>query len=163
MNTKEKINKEALKKIANSVTIITCQIGEKTDATTVAWVTRVSNTPPLIMVSISPKRYIHNLIVEASEFNIAILEEKSEEMALFCGTNSGYEVDKLSNGSIETLKPSLIESPLIKDALVNLECKLVKSFDAGDHTIFIGEVVIAHLQFEGKPLIVTDKLCTLDY
>lgn len=163
MNTKDKISKEVLKKLANSVTVITCQKDEKKDATTVAWVTRVSNDPPLIMVSISPRRYIHDIIVQAKEFNIAVLGEKSEEMALFCGTKSAYEVDKLDGGNMETINPSLIGSPLIKDALANLECKLVKSFDVGDHTAFIGEVVMTHHQYEGKPLIVTDKLCTLDY
>ncbi len=163
MNTKDKISKKALRKIANSVTVITCQSGESRDATTVAWVTQVSNTPPLIMVSISPKRYIHDLIAQAKEFGVAVVGEKSEQMALFCGTKTAYEVDKLYEGNIETISPSLIDSPLIKEALVNLECKLVKSFDIGDHTAFIGEVVMTHLQYEGKPLIVTDKLCTLEY
>lgn len=163
MNTKEKTVKEILKKLANPVTIVTCQKGEKQDATTVAWITRVSNDPPLIMISISPNRFIHKLITESEEFNVAILGEESEEMALFCGTKSAYDIDKLSEGNIQILTPSLIESPLIKDALANLECKLIQSFKVGDHTAFIGEVVMAHILGEGKPLIVTDKLCTLNY
>jgi len=163
MNTKEKTIKETLKKLANAVTIVTSKKDEKQDATTVAWITRVSNNPPLIMISISPNRFIHNLITESKEFNVAILGEESEEIALFCGTKSAYDIDKLIEGNIETLKPSLIEPPLIKDALANLECKLIQSLEVGDHTAFIGEVVMAHTLGQGKPLIVTDKLCTLDY
>ncbi len=163
MNAKEKTIKEALKIIANPVTIVTTQKGCKKDATTVAWVTRVSNDPSLIMICISPKRFIHNLIIESKEFNIAVLGDECEEMALFCGTNSAYDVDKLTEGNIELLKPSLTFAPLIKNALVNLECRLVESFGAGDHTVFIGEVVMAHMLKDGKPLVVTDKLCTLDY
>lgn len=163
INTKEKTIKEALKIIASPVTVVTSQEGCRKDATTVAWVTRVSNDPPLIMICISPKRFIHNLIIESKEFNVAVLGDECEEMALFCGTNSAYDVDKLIEGNIEILKPSLVSAPLIKNALVNLECRLVESSGAGDHTIFIGEVVMAHMLKEGKPLVVTDKLCTLNY
>ncbi|WP_432663898.1 flavin reductase family protein [Wukongibacter baidiensis] len=163
MDTKEKMIKEALKRIANPVTIVTSQRGSIKGATTVAWVTRASNDPPLVMICISPKRFIHDLIIESKEFNLAVLGDESEEMALFCGTNSAYDVDKLTQGNIELLKASLISSPLIKNALVNLECRLMESFGAGDHTVFIGEVIMAHIQKEGKPLVVTDKLCTLDH
>lgn len=163
MSTKEKVTKEALKKIVNPVTIVTSQKGSRRDATTVAWVTRVSNDPPLIMISISPKRFIHNLIIESKEFNIAVLGDECEDMAMFCGTKSAYDIDKLMEGDIELLKPSLISAPLIKNALTNLECRLVESFGAGDHTVLIGEVVKSHILKEGKPLVVTDKLCTLDY
>ncbi|WP_432408593.1 flavin reductase family protein [Wukongibacter sp. M2B1] len=163
MDTKEKMIKEALKKITNPVTIVTSQSGAIKDATTVAWVTRASNDPPLIMIGISPKRFIHNLIMDSKEFNVAVLGDECEEIALFCGTNSAYDVDKLTECNIELLKASLISAPLIKDALVNLECRLMESFGARDHTVFIGEVVMAHMLKEGKPLVVTDKLCTLEY
>ncbi|SKC43121.1 flavin reductase family protein [Maledivibacter halophilus] len=162
MNTKEKSFKQALKKIANTVAIVTCENGERRDATTVAWITKVSNVPPLIMISVSSKRYIHNLISEAKEFNVAIIGEELEDLALFCGTKTAYDVDKFNEWNIETMKPYLISSPLIKSALVNLECTLVNKFEVGDHTAFIGEVVAAHNLREGKPLIVTDRLCTLD-
>ncbi len=163
MYTKEKTIREGLKKIANTVTIVTCQNGDKRDATTVAWITKVSNDPPLIMASISPKRFIHNLIAEAKEFNVAILGEESEKMALFCGTKSGYNVDKLREFNIKTLKSSLNSSPTIKNALVSLECKLINSFEVGDHTAFIAEIVASSILKEGNQLIITDKLCTLDY
>lgn len=163
MNTKEKDIKEGLKKIANTVTIVTSQNHKERDATTVAWVTKVSNNPPLIMICVSPKRFIHQLISESREFNVAMIGEESEEVALFCGTKTAYDIDKFSEGRIETLKPSLVSAPLIKDALVNLECSLVQTFEVGDHTAFIGEVVASHTTNEGKPLIVTDKICTLEY
>ena len=94
MNTKDKISKEILKKLANSVTIITCQKDEKRDATTVAWITRVSNNPPLIMVSISPRRYIHDLIVQAKEFNIAF-----SPTVVGAKEPTRQKIDKLTNAS----------------------------------------------------------------
>ncbi|MBM4081813.1 MAG: hypothetical protein FJ278_19060, partial [Planctomycetes bacterium] len=41
------------------------------------------------------------------------------------------------------LPASLVKPPLIKECIVNLECKLVGQLDTGDHTIFAGEIVAA--------------------
>lgn len=163
MSTKDNNVRQALKQIASTVTIVTCKNGAIRDATTVAWISKVSNIPPLIMISVSSDRCIHKLINEAKEFNVAIIGEEAEDLALFCGTKTAYEIDKFDEGNIETMKPYLISSPLIKRALTNLECTLVNKFEVGDHTAFIGEVIATHSLSEGKPLIVTDKLCTLDY
>lgn len=163
MSTKDNNVRQALKQIASTVTIITCKSGSIRDATTVAWISKVSNIPPLIMISVSSDRCIHKLINEAKEFNVAIIGEEAEDLALFCGIKTAYEIDKFTEGNIETMKPYLISSPLIKRALNNLECTLINKFEVGDHTAFIGEVVATHSLREGKPLIVTDKLCTIDY
>jgi len=34
-----------------------------------------------------------------------------------------------------------VKPPLIKECVVNLECKLVGQLDTGDHTIFVGQIV----------------------
>ncbi len=39
---------------------------------------------------------------------------------------------------------------LLADAVANFECELVGEMDAGDHVIFLGQVVQAHLN--EKPL-----------
>jgi flavin reductase (DIM6/NTAB) family NADH-FMN oxidoreductase RutF len=42
--------------------------------------------------------------------------------------------------------------PLLDDALVTLECRVVAAHEAGDHTIFIGEVESASVA-GGRPLV----------
>lgn len=163
MSANEKQIKEELKMIGNTVALVTSQQGNLRDATTVAWISRVSNIPPLIMISIAPERFIHKLILESGEFNVAILGEDNEELAIYCGTNTAYEVDKFKEGNIATFKAGVVSAPLINDALVNLECKMVEIKRAGDHTIFIGEAIAAHTMRQGRPLMVTDRLCTLEY
>ncbi len=42
--------------------------------------------------------------------------------------------------------------PILEDALVNLQCRLVYNHEGGDHTIFVGEILEAIVK-DGKPLL----------
>ncbi|MCE7748260.1 MAG: hypothetical protein GPJ51_07675 [Candidatus Heimdallarchaeota archaeon] len=63
------------------------------------------------------------------------------------GKISGRDVeDKFKAIGLTPVKASKISSYLIKECLVNLECKVVHTLDlGGTHTWFVGEVVAAHL------------------
>lgn len=154
--------KVSLRKIPNPVGLVTAQHKEKRDVTTVAWISKVSNIPPLLMISVSPERYIHDLIKQSGEFTLAILSEKQEELALYCGSKTGYDVDKFQEGRILTEKPFYIKAPLIQDAVVNLECRVLDLYTAGDHTLFIGEILMAYdAKDDIRPLVMTDQITSL--
>ncbi len=156
--------KVSLRKIPNPVGLVTAQHNEKRDVTTVAWISKVSNAPPLVMVSIAPGRYIHDLIKQSGEFTLAILSEKQEQLALYCGSKTGYDVDKFQEAEIMTKKPFYVKAPLIQDAVVNLECRVQDLYTVGDHTLFIGEVLAAyHEEDNKKPLVMTDKITSLQF
>ena len=57
------------------------------------------------------------------------------------GTQSGRNQNKLDLANLETIPSIKIKTPTIKDCLVSIECKVINQFIAGDHTIFVGEVV----------------------
>jgi flavin reductase (DIM6/NTAB) family NADH-FMN oxidoreductase RutF len=42
--------------------------------------------------------------------------------------------------------------PVLSGSLANLECRMVLSYEGGDHTIFIGEIEKAAIR-QGKPLL----------
>ena len=42
--------------------------------------------------------------------------------------------------------------PVLKDALANLDCTVVNDYEAGDHTIFVGEVKEVAVS-DGTPLL----------
>ena len=48
-------------------------------------------------------------------------------------------------------KAKNINVMMVKDASLNLECKLVKEIDLGDHTLFVGEVIAININ-EKDPL-----------
>ena len=113
----------------------------KPNAMGAAWVTRVSGSPFLIMVSIAPERYSHQGIELHKEFVVCYPSAGQEKGAMFCGTKSGRDGDKIAKAGLSTVPSVKVKVPTIKDSTVAFECKLVDSHVAGDHTLFIGEVV----------------------
>lgn len=100
-----------------------------------------SFSPPLIGIGVSPKRYSYKLLKETREFVINIPTKPLQKEVNFCGEHSGRDVDKYEATGISKEKSLKISTPSIKECPANLECKIVKEIDTGDHTWFIGELV----------------------
>lgn len=139
------------KAISHGVYVITVRTKEKINGMTAAWVSQVSINPLMLMVSIAPARYTHNLIKESGYFAINALPEDQIDLARHFGFKSGRKVDKFEG---HTYFDAPKGSPILDGALAFFECKLVETFKAGDHTLFVGEVVTAKLlRDDNKPLI----------
>ncbi|MFQ6074000.1 MAG: flavin reductase family protein [Candidatus Bathyarchaeia archaeon] len=120
---------------------------------TLAWSMPTSAKPPLVAISVSPRRYSHRLIAENKEFVVNIPTIEIARETLFCGRISGRKCDKFKEAPFTTLPARKVQAPLIKECVAHLECKLVQEVTTGDHTIFIGEVLAAHVNegvFDGK-------------
>ena len=78
-------------------------------------------------------------------------EEAAQEAdVLVFGTKSGRDCDKLAQTGAATTPACKIDSVLLDDAVANFECKVVGEIETGDHTIFVGEIVAAHVSEEEK-------------
>lgn len=126
--------------------LITSKLGEKTNIMTAAWQMPVSFKPMLVAVSIGHERFSHKLILESHEFVINIPHLGMIKEVLYCGTHSGRDIDKFKVCKLTPLKAQKVAAPLIKECIGNIECKLYAYHKAGDHTIFIGEVVAASVR-----------------
>ncbi len=120
---------------------------------TLAWSMPTSADPPLVAISVSPRHYSHRLIKETKEFVVNVPIIKIARETLFCGRISGREHDKFKEAPLTALPAKKVQAPIIKECVAHLECKLVRKITTGDHTIFIGEVLAAHVNegvFDGK-------------
>jgi flavin reductase (DIM6/NTAB) family NADH-FMN oxidoreductase RutF len=137
--------------LVHGVYVITTRLGEKVNGMTAAWVSQVSLNPLMVMVAIAPPRYSHDLIKESSVFAINVLTSEQVELAKRFGYKSGRKIDKLAGLNwIE----AATGSPILPQAHAYLDLKLAHSFEAGDHTLFVGEVVAAKiLHPQSHPLI----------
>jgi len=126
--------------------LITSRQGEKINVMTAAWQMPVSFKPVLIAISIGHQRFSHGMISKSREFVINIPHLGMIKEVLCCGTQSGREIDKFSVCKLTPVKAQKVKAPLIKECLGNIECKLHSIHEAGDHTIFIGEVVAASVR-----------------
>jgi flavin reductase (DIM6/NTAB) family NADH-FMN oxidoreductase RutF len=130
-------------------------VGEKVNGMTAAWVSQVSLKPLLVMVSIAPARYSHTLIKESGIFAINVLTSDQAELAKRFGFKSGRQIDKFA--SLDWV-PASSGAPVLPQAYAYLDLKLAHTYTAGDHTLFLGEVVEAKiLHPQSQPLVFNKK------
>lgn len=128
----------AQQKLINGVTVVSTILGAKTNALTVAWVSRVSYSPPLVMIAIGKTRYSHEMIKESGVFAVNVLSAADIETARHFGLKSGRKTDKFKGFRYGTKATG---SPVLDDCIAWMDCRVVSKHDAGSHTIFIGEVL----------------------
>ena len=113
------------------------------NAMPVGWSTIASGSPLLYAVAIHRRQYTVQLIRETREFVVVAPSAEMAEATLYCGTHSGRDGDKIAPSGLVLIPAA--EIPLLKGALYNLECRLYSEVETGDHFLFVGEVVAAHL------------------
>lgn len=116
----------------------------KANIITIAWSMPLSIDPPMVAISISPKRYSYKLIEETKEFVINIPTMEILENAIICGKVSGREYDKFKKAKLTPIPAKSVKPPIIKECIAHLECKLINLLVTGDHGLFIGEVIEAY-------------------
>lgn len=144
----------AQQKLVNGVTIVSTRLNGRANALTVAWVSRVSYSPSLLMISIGKTRHSHDMIKESGVFAVNVLGAESRETAKHFGLKSGKKMDKFEGVEYET---KVTGSPILKDSVAWMDCRVVSRHDAGSHTIFIGEVLDGEVTREAAPLVYDKK------
>ena len=112
---------------------------------TLGWTMIVSHVPPMMAVSIGKTRYSLETFRQAREFLIAFPSELQKEEVMLFGTQSGRDMDKLAASGCGFSAACRIDSVLFDGAVANFECRLTGELEAGDHVIFVGEVVCSHI------------------
>lgn len=127
-------------------TVLVSCVGKdgKPNIITLAWAMPTSINPPLVAVSIAPRRYSHSLIEETGEFVVNIPTIEILDATFFCGVVSGRSRDKFREAGLTPMPARKVKSPIIGECVAHLECKLYGKYPTGDHTIFVGEVVEAY-------------------
>jgi flavin reductase (DIM6/NTAB) family NADH-FMN oxidoreductase RutF len=147
-------------------TIVTASSRGKDNAMAVAWHSSISINPPLYGISISPKRFTYQLMLQSKEFGINFIPLEKASFAARVGGTSGEEIDKFEKFNMEKEKPLKTGVPILKDAYVTYECKLVDSRPYGDHIWVVGEIVAVHFledAFTSERILALDKIKPLLY
>ena len=139
--------RRAWSNFATGVTVITTRDAEKLHGMTANGVTSVSLEPPLALVVIAHERNTHPLVMKTGRFGISVLSSDQQDVARYY-TQPAEERSVSDAPKTQVLGNALV----IADALSGMDCRVVDSFEAGDHTIFVGEVEQITLG-EGEPLL----------
>jgi flavin reductase (DIM6/NTAB) family NADH-FMN oxidoreductase RutF len=135
-----------------SVALVTVSTGERDNVMACEWATMVSHAPMCFTISVHPRHATHDLLIEAGEFGLSFCSDAQAHLSHVSGSNSLHDVDKWQLAEFPTYPASRIEAPMIDDAVLNVECRIIGTHRLG-HTLFIGEAVWARYNLAKSPLI----------
>ena len=135
--------KKVLQKFEYGIYIISMGKGNEGNAFTASWLTQVSSEPHIVALSVNNKHQSTRLLIEHKSFVVNLLAEGQEGVAktYFGPAESGYE--KLKSATVKN--SPVTGSPIINGAAGYLDCEIINSVVAGNHTVYFGEVKAAAL------------------
>jgi flavin reductase (DIM6/NTAB) family NADH-FMN oxidoreductase RutF len=143
--------KTALRMIPYGLYVLTstAQDGE-TAAATVNWVTQTAFKPPQIVVGVKADSGAHEVIKQAGHFALNVLVKDQQGLAFAFFKPAEVDGHTISG---EPFATGTSGCPLLESAAAHIECRLVHTFEQGDHSVFIGEVIDAHVSHspDGRP------------
>ena len=129
---------------------VTVRAGDDQHAIAAAWVMQASFAPPMVVVAAESESRCLPMIRDAKAFALNVLGAEQRELASRLGRGGGGPAPKLAG--VPTRPAPVTAAPVITACLGWLECRLVATMPAGDHTLVLGEVVEAGVEREGLPL-----------
>jgi flavin reductase (DIM6/NTAB) family NADH-FMN oxidoreductase RutF len=122
----------------------------KANPVTLGWTMIASGDPPMMAIGVYKGHYTVKCIRHSKCFTIVYPSSDMAKAALFFGSHSGRDTDKLAEFRCKTSPAKKIDSVLLSDAVANFECRLVKQIPTGDHITFVGQIVCAHINTKRK-------------
>ncbi len=145
----------AMRRWATGVAVVTTLNGGVRHGMTVNSFTSISLTPPLVLVSLERKTRTHGMLEKSGIFGVTILSEHQQSVSDCFAGRCGDHEDRFANLTIHTLQTG---APLIDGGLYFLDCRVVATYAASTHTLFIGEVVASQQGKDDQPLIYLDRM-----
>jgi len=129
---------------------------EKPNIMTIAWGGICCSEPPCVTISIRKSRYTYKCIIEHNAYTVNVPSEKYVKEADYFGIVSGSEINKFEKTGLTPVKSDLVNAPYVREFPMNLECRVIHSYDLGAHTHFVGEIIDVKvdedlLDTDGKP------------
>ena len=140
----------AMRHLTHGVYVLGTRRGREQTAMTASWVAQTSERPPTVAVAVRDNRYTHDVIMESGTFSLSVLREDQVNVATHFAETSGEYHNKL-RGIPFDLAPS--GAPVLLDCLAYLDCRVLDTARAGDHTVFIGEVITGESYGRDYPLV----------
>ena len=137
--------------------LVSCGSPDKPNLITVGWCGTICTQPPMVSISVRPERYSYGLIKDSGEFVINLTTESLTRAVDWCGVKSGREVDKFAAMGLHAAPAAQVDTVLLEESPVNLECRVTQVIPLGSHDLFLAEVVAVDV--DEALLDETGKLC----
>jgi flavin reductase (DIM6/NTAB) family NADH-FMN oxidoreductase RutF len=134
---------QALAALTTGIYVLTVRAGERQHGMSSSWATQVSGDPVLLMAAVDQQHFTHGMVLASGAFALNIVGKHSRHLEDYFYSVQSRRPHNLAPFALET---GVTGTPLLRDAFASLDCRLVSRHAAGDHTLFIGEVVDARIR-----------------
>jgi flavin-dependent trigonelline monooxygenase, reductase component len=127
--------RRAMGHFATGVTVITTRDEEEQPfGLTANAISSLSLVPPLILICVDKGADTYPYFARSKVFAVNILSEDQETISRRFATSGIEKFEGIGYHKNE------MGCAILEEAVGHLDCRIVNSFDAGDHTIYVGEV-----------------------
>ena len=144
--------KSGMRTLAGAVNIVTSTHAGHRYGMTATAVCSAAAEPPTVLACINRLASTHGAVTKSKVFCVNVLRAEDWELSTsFSGAHSGEgrfnsrDWTRLATGT-----------PVLIDALVSFDCRVVKKLAHGTHTIFLGLVEQVAFGKKGKPLLYSE-------
>lgn len=149
--TDTRLLRRAFGTFATGVTVVTVG-GPDPHGMTANSFTTVSLEPPLVLVCIRHDARMHGLLQRIGTFGVSVLASHQEPVARYFADRhrprGGGEFD-----AVDWAPGDVSGAPLLVGAVAQLECETWRTYEGGDHTIFLGRLLALEHQPEADVLL----------
>ena len=150
----ETAKKTVLRHFPYGLYVLTVAAGGDEHGMTANWLTQAAFEPPMLVVAVENTSKTIGMIRNAHHFAVNLLLSNQRDLAGKLGRSAEQAPHKLKG--IKTKPAPLSGAPVLVDALGWVECRVVATLPAGDHTLVLGEILNAGIEHEGEPLTLKD-------
>jgi len=126
-------------RFATGVTVITTSLDGEQHAMTCNSFTSVSLEPVLVLFCAEKIARFHDVVLQSGTWAVSVLAQGQEDVSRRFAVR-GRPLEDQFTGLAFAAGP-VTGAALLDGALASLECRTVSVTDAGDHTVFLGEVL----------------------
>jgi flavin reductase (DIM6/NTAB) family NADH-FMN oxidoreductase RutF len=124
------------------VVLVTTHDGHKDNIMTISW-TMVLDFTPVFAITTGEWNHSFAALRKSRECVIAIPAVDMLDKVVGIGTCTGADTDKFARFNLTPVRGRVVRSPLIKECLANIECKVIDIVKR--HNIVVLEAVAAYL------------------
>jgi flavin reductase len=141
--------RELMRRFPAPVAVVTAAVDDERYGLTVASLVSLSLEPPLVGISIGRESSSHEPIRQAGRFAVSLLSGDQDTVAQHFARSGVPPIALWTGVDVEDGE----FGPRVEGALAWLDCRTWAEYEAGDHTIFVGEVLDGELGTAGSGLV----------
>jgi flavin reductase (DIM6/NTAB) family NADH-FMN oxidoreductase RutF len=140
----------ALGRVPSGLFVVTARHGAAETGMLASWVQQCSFEPPQITLAIKRGRDVNAWLTPGATFTVNVLDDTQTDMIVHFG--KGFALEEPAFDGLAVERPGGAP-PVLEEALAYLECRVVQRFPAGDHELYVGEVITGRVLGEGQPMV----------